>query len=128
MANGKYIGVKYPFKESPQGFFIDLNSTDRDEIKSDLLHLILTRRGQRYYLPEFGTNLLQFIFEPNDIITHSDIEKEIKDTVKKYIPNLTINSVIVEQSKTAEFVATVTIDYTVTEGALSFNELVIINI
>ena len=63
MANGKYININYPFKDSGQGFFIDLNADDNAAIKADLMHLILTIKGQRLYNPDFGTNLMRFIFE-----------------------------------------------------------------
>ena len=51
MAKGKYININYPFKNSDSGFFLDLTSTDKSAIKSDLMHLILTRKGQRLYNP-----------------------------------------------------------------------------
>ena len=65
MAN-RYININYPFKDSPKGFFLDLNSDDASAIKADLMHLVLTRKGQRLYNPDFGTDLLKFIFEPQN--------------------------------------------------------------
>tara|TARA_R110000787_G_scaffold195872_1_gene307234 strand:- start:21 stop:407 length:387 start_codon:yes stop_codon:yes gene_type:complete len=128
MANGRYININFPFKSSTEGFFLDLNDNDKQAIKADLMHLILTRKGERLYLPDFGTNLLQFIFEPNDSITQSEIKSQISDTVKKYIPNLVINEVTVEQSNTSEYAATVRIDYTVTDDAFQATDFVLINI
>ena len=49
--------------------------------------------NERYYDPNYGTNLLKYIFDQNDYITAVDIQKEIKETVKKYIPALTISEV-----------------------------------
>ena len=60
-----------------------------------LIHLLLTRKGSRYFLPDFGTNLYQYIFEPLDDITLGKIEAEIQDAVEKYIPNLKLNDVII---------------------------------
>jgi hypothetical protein len=74
MATGKYININYPFKNSKQGFFLDLNSTDNKAIKADLLHLLLTSKGQRLYNPEFGTDLLKFIYEPLDGMTLDGIK------------------------------------------------------
>ena len=88
MANGKYININYPFKDSKKGFFLDLTEDDNQAIKADLLHLILTRRGQRLYNPEFGTDLLRFIFEPNDSLTQEGIKDEIRTVVKRFLPNL----------------------------------------
>jgi phage baseplate assembly protein W len=88
-------GIDYPFRESLKGNFIKMTETPEEEIRANLLHLILTRRGTRYYLPDFGTRLYEYIFEPNDAITFGLVEDEIRTTVKKYIPNLNIRSITV---------------------------------
>ena len=76
MAELKYININYPFKNSSKGFFLDLTSDENAAIKADLLHLILTRKGQRLYNPEFGTDLLRYIFEPEDGLTLSKTQME----------------------------------------------------
>jgi phage baseplate assembly protein W len=124
----KYINIRYPFQNSVNGFFIELNSVDADAIKSDLLHLILTRKGQRLYKPDFGTDLLRFIFEPEDGLTLSKIKEEIQSTVKKYLPKLQINNIIVEQSEESEHAAVVRLDYTITDEVFTTNDFVIIQI
>ena len=62
----------------------------------------MTRKGTRYFLPDFGTRLYEYIFEPLDSFTFSDIEQEIKDAVKKYIPNLVINKITITPQIEAE--------------------------
>jgi phage baseplate assembly protein W len=128
MADGKYININFPFKDSAKGFFLDLNKSDSAAIKADLMHLILTRKGERLYLPDFGTNLLKYIFQPNDGVTQSEIKDEISQTVKKYLPNLQVNKVNVEESANSEFAATVRIDYTVTDDVFVSTDFIIINV
>lgn len=128
MANSKFINIHYPFRDSKNGFFIDLNSTEPEAIKSDLMHLILTRRGQRLYNPRFGTNLLKFIFEPEDGLTLSKIKEEITDVVKRYLPKLKINEILVEQSEENEYAAVIRIDYTITDDVFVTTDFVVINI
>ena len=128
MSEKRYININFPFKESVKGFFMDITETDSQAIKADLMHLILTRKGERYYLPDFGTDLLQFIFEPNDSKTLSDIKLEITETVKKYLPNLSINEISVTQSEESEYAATVRIDYTVTDDVFEETDFVIIQL
>ena len=89
----KFININYPFKDSGKGFFLDLNSDTNAAIKADLMHLLLTRKGQRLYNPDFGTDLLRFIFEPEDGLTLNNIKDEIRTVVKRYLPNLTINEI-----------------------------------
>jgi len=124
----KLININYPFKNSQQGYYLDMNETNSAAIKSDLMHLLLTRKGERLYMPEFGTDLLKFIFDPYDNKTITDLKMEISDTVKKFIPNLTINNIIVEESDLSEYAATVKIDYTITNGVFVENEIITINI
>jgi phage baseplate assembly protein W len=124
----KYININYPFKDSPKGFFVDLNSDDASAIKADLMHLVLTRKGQRLYNPDFGTDLLKFIFEPNDALTLVDLKTEITTVVKKYLPKLKIDEISVVQSTEVEYAAIVTIKYTITDDVFSTSDLVIINI
>jgi phage baseplate assembly protein W len=128
MANGKFINIDFPFRDSPQGFFLNLNSDDQRAIKADLLHLLMTRKGQRLYNPDFGTDLLKYIFEPNDTLTLSDLKEEINATIKKYLPDLNIRTLEVTQSEEIEYAATISIEYTVTQGVFEFVDFVIINV
>jgi len=124
----KYINIKYPFENSDKGFFVDLTETDGNAIKSDLMHLILTQKGQRFYLPDFGTNLLKFIFQPNDGITASDIREEISTVVGNYLPNLKINNIDIENDESREYTAIIRIDYTITEDVFESKDFVTIKI
>jgi phage baseplate assembly protein W len=124
----RYININYPFKDSKKGFFLDLNSDDASAIKADLMHLILTRKGQRLYNPDFGTDLLKFIFEPNDSLTLAGLKTEITTVVKKYLPKLQIDSLTVEESTESEYAAVVTIKYTITDDVFTTSDLIIINI
>ena len=85
-------GIDFPFRQSPVGDFLNMSDTPEREIRSNLIHLLLTRKGTRYYLPDFGTRLYEYIFEPNDSVTFAAIEDEIRTAVKKFIPNLEIKS------------------------------------
>jgi len=92
MANGKFINIDYPFKDSTNGFFIKLNDNEQRAIKADLMHLLLTRKGQRLYNPDFGTDILRYIFEPNDALTWESVQDEVKNSVKKYLPKFLLEN------------------------------------
>ena len=89
-------GINFPFDDSDSGDFLRLTEIPEREIKSNLVHLLLTRKGSRYYLPDFGSNLYQYVFEPLDDIVIGKIEEEINNAVEKYIPNLKINKITIE--------------------------------
>jgi phage baseplate assembly protein W len=152
MAEGKTYGINFPFRDSSKGTYLSLSEESDEEIRSSLVHLLLTRKGTRYYLPDFGTRLYEFIFDQNDSVSFNLIEDEIRESVKKYIPNLDINSIEVvsaeddpdeprtfaeeENSRlfrvsndsTEPYTARVKIDYTVNNGAFSTSDFIIINI
>ena len=95
MANGVTYGINFPFNDSLKGDYLSLSQNPDQEIRSNLIHLILTRKGSRYYLPDFGTKIYEFIFEPLDGVTFESIKDDIRDNVSKYIPNLIINILII---------------------------------
>jgi hypothetical protein len=128
MANGKFINIDFPFKESPQGFYVNLNADTQKAIKADLMHLLLTRKGQRIYNPDFGTNLMQYIFEPNDSLTLESVKNEVNASVNKYLPKLKVINLSVTQSTTNEYVATIRIDYVITEDVFEILDYAIINV
>ena len=124
----KNINIAFPFQDSTKGFYLKLNTLDRDAIKSDLMHLILTNKGERLYLPDFGTNLRKHLFDQFDEITENEIKAEIVDAIKKYIPNLSITDVSVMESEETQYGVTVRIDYVVTDDVFESKDFVIINL
>jgi phage baseplate assembly protein W len=95
----KSFNIKFPIRDNTETNSLFLMSqVTKDAFSSNLFLLLITEKGERYYEPDYGTNLLKYIFEPNDNLTSSDIEQEIKSTVSLYIPNLTVNRVTFNRS------------------------------
>lgn len=152
MANGITYGINFPFRESYVGKYLDVSDSTDEEVRSNLIHLLLTRKGYRYYLPDFGTRLYEYIFEPLDGPTFSEIEGEIRDSVEKYMPGVLITNISItdasfgEENKGTyvnsdgerefkvqgisekEHTAKIKIDYRVTNQAFESSDFVIINI
>jgi hypothetical protein len=55
--------------------------TGAELVKQDLLYHLFTRRGERVMMPEFGTDLQDMVFEPNDPITQDRISSEIQSVI-----------------------------------------------
>lgn len=126
----KTYGIEFPFKDSEYGSYLRTTETVEKEIKSNLLHLILTRKGSRYYLPDFGTRLYEFLFHPNSFLTFSKIEEDIIQNVKKYIPKLEIKKIEIinnEDEKEPHSVV-VKIEYYFNDGIFNFSNFLIINL
>ena len=104
-----------------------MDTTPQDAIKSSIMHLIFTPKGQRVRNPEFGTNLIQFIFNPNDSQTWGDVKSEIKDAVSRFVPNTTLEDIeIYETDEGRGLVAR--IKYTVKDGSFSNTYQLITNL
>lgn len=86
--------ITFPIKDdSITNSFISMNQVTKDSYSSNLLLLLLTQKGERYYESDYGTNLLKYIFEPNDNLTSEQVQEEIKNTVALYLPEIKISSV-----------------------------------
>ena len=152
MANGITYGINFPFRESYVGKYLDVSDSTDEEVRSNLIHLLLTKKGYRYYLPDFGTRLYEYIFEPLDGPTFSEIEGEIRDSVEKYMPGVQITNISITDASLGEedkgtfinpdgerefkvqgisekeHTAKIKIDYKVTNQAFESSDFVIINI
>lgn len=118
--------ITFPFKDdNVTNGFIKMNQVSKDSYSSNLLLLLLTQKGERYYESDYGTNLLKYIFEPNDDLTADQVEEEIRNTVALYMPELTINSVTFNWGENedgnpiSDNQLNVNIKFTYQEGALN---------
>lgn len=126
MAQVQYFGIKYPFtNQDEEKYFVDLNSSPRDKVRSELFHVIFTPKGQKLRDPEFGTNLIKFIFEPNDSNVWSEVKSEINTAVTRYVKNVIINNVQILQNEDKLDETLVRIDYGVKEGNIIIDDTVI---
>ena len=106
MGDGTTYGINFPFRDSVRGDSLDLINTAGQEIIADLINLLLTRKGSRYFLPDFGTRLYEYLFEPFDGLTFDAIESDIRASVEKYIPNLLLSNGAVSYSLNSDLVFT----------------------
>ena len=86
------IGVSLPF--NAPGVF-NSTFTTKDQIKSNLVNLLLTSTGERIMNPNFGTYLKRFLFEG---ITDSNLESlkdNLLNSISIYIPDITVTNIII---------------------------------
>jgi phage baseplate assembly protein W len=82
------IGVSLPF-DGPAGPFNKTYST-ADQIKSNLVNLLLTNKGERVFNPEFGADLKKALFEASVEDTYSYIRELITTNVGYFVPEVQI--------------------------------------
>jgi len=117
MAKKQYFNIKYPFSSDGfQNFYVDANSTIKDKVRSELMHLIFTPKGQRIRMPEFGTDLIKHIFDQSDGATWEAVKQEISDSVRSWTDNISLKDIKVVKNSENESEIFVRIDYDVIDG------------
>ena len=85
------IGISLPF--NGPGVF-NSTYTTKDQVKSNLVNLLLTDIGERVMNPGFGCNLQRFLFEG---ITDSNLElltENVANSIAIFIPEVTVKNII----------------------------------
>jgi phage baseplate assembly protein W len=98
--NNRTISINFPFKDDTvDGKLFKMNTTTVDDIRSSLYFFISTKKGERWYDPDFGTRLYEFLFEKNDGITASEIKISLKADIEKYFKDVKIQDINIDQSE-----------------------------
>lgn len=108
------IGITLPIQRGNGGFFAQSYQTS-EQVKSNIKNLILTRKGERIMQPDFGTKLYEALFSPNTDDLETEIESSIEDAVQKWMPYVSIEDIMVDQSNTSRdtYFFTVTLKFRV---------------
>jgi phage baseplate assembly protein W len=86
------IGVSLPF--NAPGVFYSTYTT-KDQIKSNLVNLLLTDIGERVMNPNFGCNLKRYLFENINDVNAEKVKNAVLSSVGFYIPEITVTSIAV---------------------------------
>jgi phage baseplate assembly protein W len=129
MAQKQYFGIKYPFlADSVTGFYVAANETVAEKVRSQLMHIVFTPKGQRIRNPEFGTDLIKFIFDQNDDMSWESVKAEIGESVSRWATNITLRDIQVVKNEENEAEVFVRLDYSVTEGNKTTNDSVVVEL
>jgi phage baseplate assembly protein W len=108
------LGISY---KSATGIFRSIY-VSMDQALENLKTLLLTRVGERYGNPEYGTFLLNAIFEPNVAEIKDDIKDLIVPKISNFLPYIDIqdiNIVTAEDDPTLNYNIQITITFSVAE-------------
>ena len=84
------LGLAFPIVSSTGGYFS--NSEGFNTIVAGIKQLILTRKGERVMLPEYGTNLRAFVFEQDTPAFRKRIKDEIYTAISVYEPRVQVTN------------------------------------
>lgn len=117
MAVTQKYGIKYPFTtDNDDGTYIDLNKTYGEGIQSQVLHVIFTPKGQKLRDPDFGTDLVKYIFSQSDSSTFGSIKGEISSQIAKYVPEVEFRDISIYNSEGDDNGIVVIVEYGVKQG------------
>lgn len=69
------------------------NLSPRDAIFRSLNHLLMVRKGEKFYNENFGIGIDGELFELQDFITLDVMKTEIRDHVENYEPRITVTNI-----------------------------------
>lgn len=94
----KFQGCPYPIVKHSRGLLYSQGGID--QIKSDLLILLLTNPGERVMLPDFGTPLRSLVFDQNDQVIAAQAREMIANSIATWEKRITIQSIDVNYAQT----------------------------
>ena len=83
-ARKEVYGLNFPLGSNKDGTMFS-KSSGLNMIKNSVHQLLLTERGERVMLPNYGCNLKKYLFQPLDESTFQSIRREIEISFRNYI-------------------------------------------
>ena len=65
-------------------------SRDASAIKQAIVNILLTNKGERLMNPRLGSDIRSFLFEPLDYGTANQIKGNIRDTIERFEPRISV--------------------------------------
>jgi phage baseplate assembly protein W len=64
--------------------------TDEQAVIHSVRNLLVTNHYERPFQPDLGSNIRRLLFEPLDNITASNLDREIRQTIKNFEPRVKV--------------------------------------
>ena len=81
------VGVSLPFS-TPQAF--TSTYTTQDQLRYNIINLLLTDRGERVFVPDFGAGIAAQVFEQITPELLSSLESIVKTSIENQFPNVVV--------------------------------------
>ena len=82
------IGVSLPFSKPFTSTY-----TTKDQIKSNLINLLLTDVGERVMNPNFGCNLRRFLFEGITEANMEAVAASLGNSISIFVPEINVTNI-----------------------------------
>lgn len=116
----KAVGIKLPF--SSDSVFTSTYQT-LDAYKTNLINYLLTNKGERYFNPDFGSNIRSLLFEPSlSELRKEGLKSDLIQELSIFFPKLVVDAV--EISDEIDHVIQIYLKFHIRDSRLS-EELVV---
>ena len=106
------IGVMLPFGK-PTGLF-QLSYTTEQQAVSNLKSLLLTRKGERLFQPNFGSDVYSLMFENINSDLSSQLDESLRVDIEYWLPYIIIDDINIEVIEDRHYVR-IELSFRVTE-------------
>lgn len=94
----RYIGVTLPIRLGPNGMF-EQSSEAIQQIRSNFKNLVLTKKGERIYQPEFGCDIWKVAFTQLTDEINETARLTVVDAIDRWMPFLEVTDFQLEYNE-----------------------------
>lgn len=117
MAIKQYYNIQYPFSsDNIDELYLDLNKNKTDEKKSEVLHVLFTPKGQKLRDPDFGTDLIKYLFSQNDDMSLESLKTSLVTDIAKYVKDVEFDDISFSRDENDDNSIIVIVHYSVING------------
>ena len=102
-------GWAFPLQLDPQGRMAQVRGPVN--VEHAIQMILLTRKGERIMRPEFGSQLHELVFEPNDEMTMGLAAQYVRDALAMWEPRIRVEAVDVTSDDDDASVMHISIQY-----------------
>jgi hypothetical protein len=96
--NNFAVGITLPIQRGETGYFRQSFQTF-EQVKSNIKNLLLTKKGERMFQPDFGSGIHGLLFNPATEKFEEDVENTINRALEKWLPYVIVEDIDVDVSK-----------------------------
>lgn len=126
MENGRrakaFLGRGWAFPVKPVDGRLTYVEHEED-IEQAIQIILLTARGERPMIPEFGAGARDLVFEPNSPQTHRRLEELVKKALVDWEPRIQVERVKVSASEDEPNLLLIHVDYRVRSTNTFYNRV-----
>lgn len=107
-----FLGVGWSFPVKPVGGRLRFAAYEED-VEQAIQIILLSERGERPMLPEFGGGLRGFLFEPNSPVTRRSMERAVRAALLDWEPRIDVERVEVTSDEVQPNLLLIHVDFVV---------------